>query len=220
MKKELSLFLSPHPDDLVYSTFSALTDASRWRSAIVFFNVSSFTRWRFLSRPAVTLLRKLEDKLLLSFMGVRVSYRNLPDSSITQKRTGHGGGGTPVFSELYSPLGVGGNPDHLFVRDFALSIWKRMKRKTVLFFYEDLPYAARTKDLEATEKELAIEVGEICGRLEAKCLPLTKNMLWRKRLFSRLYLTQTDQSDLISSHAKKVGEECGLEYAERFFVTT
>src|SRR5207245_11228947 len=86
-KKDLSLFLSPHPDDLVYSTFSALTDTSKSRSAIVFFNVSSFTRWRFLSRPAVTLLRKLEDRLLSNFMGVRVSYKNLPDYSITQKRT-------------------------------------------------------------------------------------------------------------------------------------
>src|SRR5712691_2216056 len=81
-KKELSLFLSPHPDDLVYSTFSALTEASKSRFAIVFFNVSGFTRWRFLSRPAVTLLRTLEDRLLLNLMGVRVSYRNLSDSSI------------------------------------------------------------------------------------------------------------------------------------------
>ncbi len=153
-------------------------------------------------------------------MGVRVSYKNLPDSSITQERTGHASAGTTIFSELYSPLGVGGHPDHLFVRDFALSIWKGMKGKTVMFFYEDLPYAARTKDLEATERELVIEVGEICGRLEAKCFPLTKNALRRKRLYSRLYLTQTDQSDLILSHAKKVGEECGLEYAERYFVTT
>jgi len=209
LKKELSLFLSPHPDDLVYSTFSALTDASKSRFAIVFFNVSSFTRWRFLSRPAVTLLRKLEDRLLLNFMGVRVSYKNLPDSSITQKRTGYASEGTPTFSELYSPLGVGGHPDHLFVRDFALSIWKGMKGKTVMFFYEDLPYAARMKDLGATEKELAVEVGEICGRLEARCLPLTKNALRRKRLYSRLYLTQTDQSGLILSHARKVGEECG-----------
>ncbi len=117
-------------------------------------------------------------------MGVRVSYKNLPDSSITQKRTGYAGEGTPTFSELYSPLGVGGHPDHLFVRDFALSIWKGMKGKTVMFFYEDLPYAARMKDLGATEKELAIEVGEVCGRVEARCLPLTKNALWRKRLYS------------------------------------
>ncbi len=153
-------------------------------------------------------------------MGVRVSYKNLPDSSITQKRTRHASAATPIFSELYSPLGVGGHPDHLFVRDFALSVWKGMKEKTVMFFYEDLPYAARTKDLEAAERKLAVEVGEICGRLEAKCLPLTKNALRRKRLYSRLYLTQTDQSDLILSHARKVGEECGFEYAERFFVTT
>jgi hypothetical protein len=152
-------------------------------------------------------------------MGVRVSYKNLSDSSIAQKRAGYASGVTLSFSELYSPLGVGGHPDHLFVRDLALSIWKGMKRKTAMLFYEDLPYAARTKDLEATEKELAIEVGGICGRLEARCLPLTKNALRRKRLYSRLYLTQTDQSDLILSHAKKVGEECGLEYAERVFVT-
>ncbi len=149
-----------------------------------------------------------------------MSYRNMPDSSIAQKTRGPVDSEFPIFDELYCPLGVGRHPDHLLVREFALSIWKELGKETVIFFYEDLPYAARTKGLEATERRLATEVERICGRLEAKCLPLAENVLRKKKLYSRLYLTQTDQSDLILSHARKVGGECGLEYAERFFVTT
>ena len=76
-----NLLLSPHPDDLVFSAFSILTKKED-NLALVFFNVSSFTRWPVKSKKLVTGYRTLEDRAILRSLKTKVKYLNLEDNSL------------------------------------------------------------------------------------------------------------------------------------------
>jgi len=54
-----------------------------------------------------------------------------------------------IFNEIYVPLGIGNHADHLITRksleDMAVSRRKRISSKLV--YYEDIPYACRSKNI-------------------------------------------------------------------------
>lgn len=217
-----NVFFSPHPDDLVYSAFSALTERTGVGTAVIFFNVSRFTRWGIFPKYFVTMMRTLEDKIILTRLRLRTSFLWLEDSSvrsnpISQQAIASRLSGFPEpLRSIFCPMGVGGHPDHLAVRDAAIHFWRRRRMKPQICFYEDLPYAARTKEIESEVEKCVRNMPQSCGRLSIFYSPLTKVQFRRKILFSRLYLTQNDHTTLLTRHAKELGKQCGRAYAERY----
>jgi hypothetical protein len=214
-----NLLLSPHPDDLVFSAFSILTKKEN-NLALVFFNVSSFTRWPVKSKKLVTGYRTLEDRAILRSLKTKVKYLNLEDNSL-KKSAEIGLLSNQKFepelpAKIYSPLGVGGSPNHLQVRDWAVNRWIGWERKTELFFYEDLPYAAKSDDLEQEEGRIIRELEKTCGPMQKLAEPLTATQLDCKLRKCRAYFSQTDYSKLIGNHAKNLANS-STKFAEIFY---
>jgi hypothetical protein len=198
---------------------------------VVFFNVSRFARGRLLPTVPVTALRTLEDRLILGRNGVKASYLFLRDSTMRDDNDDghhlHHGRWPPSLPgpsaadppcRIFAPLGVGAHEDHLLVRKAAISWWSvEYERVPQICFYEDLPYAARSENLEAEEKRITDELEAECGALQAKHWRLQPSPLRRKLLFSRLYLSQADKGELFLRHAVQVGRLFNDGPAERYF---
>ena len=211
--------ISPHPDDIVYSAFSVLTDGLRHKIVITPFNVSRFTRFGLRSKPLVTFLRTLEDWLVLRALRCHAVYLFVPDS-LSRKRIGSVQltnflrEKTPP-ARIVAPMAIGGHVDHMIARGIALAL-KRVLPKSELTLYEDMPYAADSEDLESEEDSI---VASLSMGLMATYQQMDDREMARKVFFSRLYLTQTDKTDVLVAHARSVGARCASKYAERFFRT-
>jgi len=124
-------------------------------------------------------------------------------------------------SRIYSPLGVGGNANHIQVREWAVKHWLYWEKKCDLFFYEDLPYAAKLESsLNETEQSILREVEPSCGKIYPCLEPLSKKMLERKLLLSRFYFSQTDHSSLLEKFAELRGKSTKTGFAEAMFNVT
>jgi hypothetical protein len=217
------LLLSPHPDDLVFSCFSVLAKPKGLHNrAIVFFNISTFSRWPIHSRRLVSTYRTLEDRFVLGSLHVEVKYLFGRDSSLESSSDTNDqldwDLNLEIPSAIYSPLGVGHNENHLQVRDWAVKHWVRWQKKCSLLFYEDLPYAAKLGDtLEDKEVVITRELEAICGNIEFILEPLSGEDLARKLRFSKLYYSQTDYTDLLKSFAKQRGRSTETGFAEAFY---
>ncbi len=221
-----SLFLAPHPDDLIYSAFSALLDHAEVGTAVVFFNVSRFTKWGLLPKYIVTIMRTTEERIILTRLRVRSKFLWMEDSSvrtypiegrqIATKLKGLQG----TFRHVFCPLGVSAHSDHLAVRSAAIDYWISCDRRPSLCFYEDLPHAARMKDIEVEVETRVGELSQCCGELSVRYRPLEESQFRRKLSFSKLYLTQNDHRVLLEEHARGVGKRCGSTYAERYFCSS
>jgi hypothetical protein len=217
-----NLMLSPHPDDLVFSCFSALSFPKIERRAIVFFNSSRFSRWPIRSEKLVSTYRTLEDSFVLNTLGVNVTYLFEKDSSINNPSTV-----TPKVwnmrldrpARIYCPLGIGNNRNHLEVRDWAIKRWLGWKKSCELFFYEDLPYAGKIEgSLTETESAIIKSLEPVCGRLiDLRLEPLSADTLARKLFFSKMYYSQTDYSGLLERFAKLRGRKLESGFAEAVF---
>ena len=217
-----SIFLSPHPDDLVYSAFSALVEQTGVGTAVIFFNVSRFTKWGLLPKYFVTPLRTLEERIILTRLRVRPSFLWLDDSS----SRGYPINGQKVASKLdrfrgafryvFCPLGISEHPDHATVRSAAIDYWLKCGSKPRICFYEDLPYAAKMKEAEVEVERCVRKLSQFCDHLCICYHPMNIDQLKRKIVYSRLYLTQNDQSKLLKRHAQLIGKKCGRAYAERY----
>jgi hypothetical protein len=156
----------------------------------------------------------------MSALGVKVTYQFLPDHLAR-------GNGEPGDSRMFrqlpanspvrlvAPLGVGGHPDHLLVRNLATRYFKRVGGSE-LMLYEDLPYAALRTDLEEEERSITHALGT--PRLRELCIPMNARTMARKVFFSRLYFTQSNKSKILKKHAMAIGRKCGSEFAERYYV--
>jgi LmbE family N-acetylglucosaminyl deacetylase len=220
LHEEYDVLLSPHPDDLVYSAYTMLSDRSRHKLAITFFNVSTFTRFGLLPRRFVTLARTFEDLLALGIAGCRVRFLYEPDSVARGEAPIQVAPRLPDLfdsppSRVVAPLGVGGNPDHVIIRGVAMSLWRRAP-ECELVLYEDLPYAARSADLAAEEMSIVSALGE--AGIREEFIHMSPSELRRKLLLSRLYVTQTGKARTLLDHARRVGADSGEGFAERFFV--
>lgn len=225
MELRYNLLLSPHPDDLVFSGFSALCEHSEKR-AIVFFNVSRYTRWKVKSKLLVSGYRTLEDRIILGLFGVRVSFLFLEDTSLCNERPQ-----SVNLTELkamlpsrilprkiFCPLGIGGHSNHLLVRQSGIDLWHSWEKKPELFFYEDLPYA--TFDLRNSRYSLEgclDDVKRFCGTLRIAWRPISASEMRQKLLAGRAYASQTNHTKLLAEHSRKLGKECSAEFAEKYF---
>ena len=218
-----TLFLSPHPDDLVYSAFSALVEQSGAGTAVIFFNVSRFTKHGLLPKYFVTTMRTLEERIVLTRLRIRSSFLWMEDSSSRSHPISMQNIATKLnrfrgtFRYILCPLGISGHPDHLAVRSIAIDYWRlKCGGKPTICFYEDLPYAAKVKEIDVEVERCVRELSPSCVDLSARYQPMSIDQLKKKVAFSRLYLTQNDQSDLLKKHAQIIGKKCGQAYAERY----
>jgi LmbE family N-acetylglucosaminyl deacetylase len=223
VESEVDLLLSPHPDDIVYSAFSVLSDHTRPKLALVFFNTTGFTRFGLFPVAFVTMARTLEDWLIMTIAGSAASYLFLPDSLARSESPESADLEARLrFKDLHprrivAPLGVGGHPDHLLVRNFAISLWHKSKSPE-LFLYEDLPYATRSPNLRSEEETIVHSI-QIPG-LRESCRRMNEREMSRKAFFGGLYVTQSNKREILVRHAERVGSACGGPYAERFYVVS
>lgn len=225
MESGYNLLLSPHPDDLVLSGYSAICER-REKQAIEFFNVSSFTRWRLKSKLLVTAYRTLEDRVILGLLNVKVSFLFLGDTSVSIEgrhsiclgdlKALLSSSGIP--HKLFCPLGIGGHLDHMFVRQSGIDLWQSWGKEPELFFYEDLPYAALDLRSGYSFERCLLDVKHCCGVLRIAWRPLTKIEMRAKLLACRAYASQTNHANLLTEHARVLGKECSADFAERYFV--
>jgi len=225
MTPQIDLFLSPHPDDLVYSAFAEIIERRNKRAAVVFFNASRFTRWGILPKNLVTIMRTIEEVLILSSLGLRTSFLWLEDSST---RSAEVDKDEVAFSldkfrgrvrSLFCPLALTGHPDHVMVRNVAVDYWLRCRNRPRISFYEDLPYAARIDGVDNQVEGCVKRLSKVCADLSVRYKPLSVDLFRRKLFFSRLYLTQNDQTRLLEKHGKELGQRCGSSYAEKYVCT-
>jgi LmbE family N-acetylglucosaminyl deacetylase len=220
--ESFDLLLSPHPDDVVYSAFSILNDGLRRKVVATPFNVSDFSRLKRslkLPKEIVSFWRTIEDRLVMRALGVEVFYLFFPDSLV---RTGVGFAGLERLADrlssstarIVAPLGVGGHPDHIATRDFAV---KQFRDKLVpeLVLYEDLPYAADSEDVEEEENSILLALN--LPGVNAWLNKMNARAFKRKIMFSRLYLSQSDRATILERHATYLGGKCGARFAERFY---
>jgi LmbE family N-acetylglucosaminyl deacetylase len=212
--------MSPHPDDLVYSAFSVLNHGLSLRIAVVLFNVSCFTKWGLKPKPLVSLLRTLEDKVALGLLGVKPVHVYLGDTT-ARRRPLTGGLELRLLEDsapqrIYCPLGIGSHPDHLITRRVALEHWIKWGKQPEFYLYEDLPYAARLRETDELERG-CVKALESCGNVTRMYQTLSQEQMMKKLRISRLYVSQNDQTKLLSKRAKEVGAEFGVEYAEKFY---
>ena len=88
--------------------------------------------------------------------------------------------------------------------------------RPAICFYEDLPYAAKVKEIEVEVNRCIREISTFQNQLSVFYRPLSTDQLKKKIDFSRLYFTQNDQSELLKKHAEVIGKKCGQAYAERY----
>jgi hypothetical protein len=204
---------------LVYSAYAILSEKSRPKLAVTVFAISGFTRFGLLPKQIVSPARIFEERLVLGIIGIKVSILFERDSLARRNRPGSraplGRFSNGSYPRIVAPLGVGGNPDHLTVREAALSLWSR-SHGCDLALYEDLPYAAKSMNLESEEASI-VSTLEV-ERIHEECMPLSPFQMRNKLLLSTLYLTQTVKTGTLLQHARSVGSKIGQAYAERFFV--
>jgi hypothetical protein len=222
MQPRATLFLCPHPDDLVYSAFAAAADYAGEADALVFFNVSRFTKWGLLPKNLVTIARTVEEKLILRRLRLRSSFLWKEDSSSregavnSKQLSSYLNASQWTIRNLFCPLGIANHPDHLAVRDVALEYWSNAAAKPKLCLYEDLPYAARIGDADLQLERCLHALSESYCDFSVQYWPLSQRLFKKKLFFSRLYLTQNDHTDLLEGHARELGRRCQSPYAERY----
>ena len=117
---------------------------------------------------------------------------------------------------MFCPLGVANQPDHVAVRNVALKVWQAELRRPQLYLYEDLPYAARIKNVDQEIERCIKTISGSCRKLSIRYWPLSKQLFKRKLFFSKLYLTQNDHTKVLEQHAGELGRMSGFTYAERY----
>jgi LmbE family N-acetylglucosaminyl deacetylase len=227
-----SLFLSPHPDDLAFSAFSALIRNQKEKNTcITFFNISSSTRWGRIPHgwanvPEVltSILRTFEDRLALVSLGLRSKYLNMSDSKAYQRRNEYPKvksllGSNSAPDRIYAPLGVGAHPDHIYVREFAFLLWNRFGTKPKLLLYEDLPYSFYSESKEANFDD-CIQNLQSRRKITANIVYelLSREQFLRKMRILKFYFSQMDDlgRERFLLHARNVGREVSTEFAERY----
>lgn len=223
MDKSYGLFFSPHPDDVVLSSFSSLVGFSGRRIVITVFNSSKHWVWRFKAPTQfVTFWRTLEDKITLYLLGAKTIHLYWPDTSVRGETLIE----RPIWvrsrgwlpETIFSPLGVGGHLDHLCTRRVAVETWLRLGRRPQLAFYEDLPYAGLVTNVEEEEREILGELAKMCGELTIKHTPLTRTQMLRKIFACNLYASQRPPRWVLVARARQLGKLAGYDYAERVIV--
>jgi LmbE family N-acetylglucosaminyl deacetylase len=167
------LFISPHPDDICYSAFLAITqrDASSPAVIVTLFSQSCWTFLSTLQRQdamQVTHMRRDEELAFAGFVNANVDFLDLPDTSLRCATFGDEYRLAPTedfiyetaraklsdvlrrresIATIYAPLGISGHVDHLIARDIMLGFDPLRHR---LLLYEDLPYVARYNDKAIT----------------------------------------------------------------------
>jgi LmbE family N-acetylglucosaminyl deacetylase len=225
--------LSPHSDDAAFSLSGLLhlaADRGYTCTIITAFSRSRRTRTGGIEpdEERVTAMRKREDQDFVSQLGAgaRVLWCDLPDPSVrlpaardtwyvprplSADERGFVAGIARFCEEhvadssaLLAPMALGRNRDHLIARTAALEFVRRSPRG--LFFYEDLPYAARM-----SERDLERDVSDLA---EAEGLALEPHtisyatLLLRKRRAVATYASQAnrDIAGRVVRYALRVGK--------------
>jgi LmbE family N-acetylglucosaminyl deacetylase len=156
------VFLSPHSDDLALSLGGfALTAASQVEilAVNIFSRSNHFVAGHLPQDPEnVTRLRKAEEMSYMDSIGARVEFLDFKEAplraadsdaairsvkkQVEQAILGFLGHNEDIDA-LCFPLGIGGNLDHLMVREIVCQLAPALQVDGMaLYGYEDLPYAA------------------------------------------------------------------------------
>ena len=147
------LVLSPHLDDAVFSASHAVMSGSAVVTVFAGFPVATASGpWDricgFPSSSEAVNARRREDHQALALLGAHSStHFDLTENqygsplSVADLVSALQTAIEPSHSELLAPIGIGGHPDHVLVRDAALELSRQ--RDASISLYADLPYAVQ-----------------------------------------------------------------------------
>jgi deacetylase len=206
-----ALFLSPHPDDICFSSFLACALPIPNKCILTVFSQSRF--WinpclQFSTPQAVSDARLQEERAFASAIGAELVVLGLTDTSVRyavagieysrvpaedplfcvfQRHWHHFIAERPGFDTIFVPLGISEHIDHLICRDVVMS--SQPTQRIVL--YEDLPYVAARTDSEIQ----AFAVDLLGTNATSTTLRLTdvasrSPRMWNKRAALQLYINR------------------------------
>lgn len=182
-ENERLLFLSPHFDDIAFSTWSLLSQDNMDKTVLtlcgggdwVYEKLSSWDRrCGFITEKEATESRREEDIEVCEFVhadAIHLGFADFPYTGCKKIRDIE----EKILANITEsdvvllPAGVGQHKDHLALRDAALNLC-RDKNKRV-FMYADLPYASVTLDSisdEAKRVDFSVDtaISQILSREE------------------------------------------------------
>lgn len=225
-------FLSPHPNDIAFSSLASLINPPATSAVIItVFDNSTFTLKPKLSQEQTNLTRKAEDRNFAAFAKCDLVSLDFPDSRYRVQGGEHkvepkddeldgqvllalGELLEPAIAKgaaIYLPLGNSEHLDHLIVRDAVLKL-HLYSTKTNLFFYEDLPYANKW-----SETEIKHYAQKVVGPAATPML-VDLSATWHKKLAAlRCYESQIENSTIpaMYQHAQRVSK--GGSLSERLW---
>lgn len=225
-KESFDLYLSPHSDDIAFSSGGLLLERRSIATPVII-NVFSDSGWtihcdRFDgadSRSRITELRKSEDRFLARLVGGRAVFLGLIESiyrpddpaaeegderrRLTDRLAAHLWHQLERYDvrALIAPLGIGGHPDHTLICNVAARLAPAaLSRGIRVLFYEDFPYLVRHDDRELRLAKLA----RAGLRLERRAVSLDGCMFDRLQLFGvyRSQIRADDVGELLEACAR------------------
>lgn len=164
--EDMLVILSPHFDDAVFSVSNLLSKKKESIKIMTICGgipsddkgVSSWDkRCGFSSGREAVLCRQLEDYNACNKIGVKAEHLTFSDFPYAGEKAHEAiikelRKNIPIIKELWAPIGIGNNPDHLSCRNAALELCQQ--EGVTLNLYADLPYAsARGWDTPDEQRE-------------------------------------------------------------------
>lgn len=165
LNEQLDIFISPHLDDICFSSFIAIKNSNKSGKALII-DVFNQSCWTFLEKIdpknhlKITNIRYKEEMSFVKHVEAEVIFLDFKDTSLRYQDLGEEYGQyshkDPIYvtvknklintiykynniNHIYIPLGISDHIDHLICRDILL---QDNSLKTKALLYEDLPYIA------------------------------------------------------------------------------
>lgn len=225
------IVVSPHLDDAALSLGASMLtgEAREWLVLDVFSRSAWWRLGRWEQLDLLQRIRREEERTMARLAGVQLADCDLPeallrghsfDEVFSPESAADAGVVAQVEAEVtrratrwrdaewYLPLGVGAHLDHRVCRDAALrGLQKAGIGQRRIFFYEDLPYAAKLRGVP--DFSLFLPGWRLSPRLQ----PGTQaQMRWKLEL-NRVYWSQLAGRDIrkLETYARRVGEGAPVE---------
>jgi len=230
---QVEIFISPHPDDICFSAFAAISQKNQDCSSIII-NVFNRSCWTFTSEPRpenhkkITKIRREEELSFATYMGVQVEFLDLEDTSLRYQEFGQEYKQLPQqdpiyhlvqknlldalrqytpVNRIYAPLGISKHVDHLICRDV---VFKNPDIQAHIILYEDLPYIAHI-DEESIKNYVT--------KLEPQLAPLPRSITpsEQKATAMNIYHSQLENHTIptVINYGLKLGKKSSL--VERYW---
>lgn len=211
--------ISPHLDDALWSLGGLIACENVWKNTTIInvFSHSLFANGNLTNPVHATELRVAEDTAAVSEVRnarvINLGYSEAVNRGVDLNNIFNESYEPPEYlldlilkdikmhipskSVILLPAGFGNNIDHIFVRYCAATL----EVDYTVYYYEDMPYAARSKNMAAANNWLQKR------RLNRRDYRISREVIDKHIYLYNIYTTQTKDThrDQISSHLAEKG---------------